>query len=125
MDIATRAIIASDMKALSLYKQEFIQHFRAKPGLIKLHINKMIPLFKYLKAQWDERTEAGTVLPIQWCICAVAPQQCQCPDITVFQALLCSIEQHRQKMWVLINLWTTYIIFTMYPISKLLQLGIK
>lgn len=35
MEIGTGNIMASDMKALSLYKQEFIEHLRAKPGLIK------------------------------------------------------------------------------------------
>lgn len=74
MEIGTGNIMASDMKALSLYKQEFIEHLRAKPGLIKQCINKVIPLFKYLKDQWDEKTEAGIVLPIQCCICAVAPE---------------------------------------------------
>lgn len=74
MEIGTRDIMASDMKALRLYKQEFIEYLRAKPGLIKWCINKVIPLFKYLKDQWDEKTEEGIVLPTQCCICAVAPE---------------------------------------------------
>lgn len=55
MEIGTRDITTSDMKALSLYKQESIEHLRAKPGLIKRCINEVIPLFKYLKDQWDEK----------------------------------------------------------------------
>lgn len=66
--------MASDMTALGLYKQEFIEHLRAKPGLIKWCNNKVIPLFQYLEDQWDEKTEAGIVLPIQCCICAIAPE---------------------------------------------------
>lgn len=72
MKIGTRDITALDMKALSLYQQEFIEHLRAKPGLIKSCINKVIPLFKYLKDQWDEKTQVIIVPPTQCCICAVA-----------------------------------------------------
>lgn len=47
MEIGTKDIMASDMKSLTLHKQEFIEYLRAKPGLINWHINKVIPLFKY------------------------------------------------------------------------------
>ena len=57
MEISTRDIMASDMKALGLYKQELIEHLTAKPGLIKWCINKVMALFKYLKDPGDEKTE--------------------------------------------------------------------
>lgn len=88
MEIGTRDIMASDMKAWSLYKQESIEHLRAKPGLIKWCINEAIPLFKYLKDQWDEKTEAGIVLSIQCCICAVAPEWYQYPDTPVISSFI-------------------------------------
>lgn len=39
MEADTTDILGLDMEALTLQKQEFIQHFNAKPGLIKQCIN--------------------------------------------------------------------------------------